>query len=109
MISQQKRHSSSFKSHIRCFYKGRTLLTSKGTSLCGNGYRYCKAIAQSKELVLKVPRTQSGMSHPFLVAIIRDEDEERHHLIFSLYSKVPTTQQLSSVFENIYNKSYSKQ
>ena len=74
-----------------------------------NGYRYCKAIAQSKELVLKVPRTRSGMFYPSLLAVIRNEDEERRRLIFSLYSKGLTTQQVSSVFEDVYDKAYSKQ
>lgn len=34
-----------------------------------NGYLYCKAIAQSKELVLKAPRTRSGMFYPSLLAV----------------------------------------
>ena len=74
-----------------------------------NGYRYCKAIGHSKELVLKVPRTRSGMFYPSLLAVIRNEDEERRRLIFSLYSKGLTTEQVISVFEDIYDKEYSKQ
>ncbi len=49
----------------------------------GNGYRYCKAMAHSKELVLKVPRTRSGLFYPSLLAIIRDEDEERRNFFDS--------------------------
>ena len=61
-------------------------------------------MAHSKELVLKVPRTRSGMFYPSLLAVIRDEDEERRKLIFSLYSKGLTTEQVSSVFEDVYVK-----
>ena len=68
-----------------------------------------KAIAQSKELVLKVPRTRSGMFYPSLLAVIRNEDEERRRLIFSLYSKGLTTEQVNLVFEDVYDKAYSKQ
>lgn len=75
----------------------------------GNGYRYCKAIAQDKEMVLKVPRTRSGMFYPALLSVIRDEDAERQRLIFSLYSKGLTTEQVSDVFEEVYGKTYSKQ
>ena len=75
----------------------------------GNVYRYCKAISEGKELVLKVPRTRSGMFYPSLLAIIRAEDEERRKLIFSLYSKGLTTKQAGSVFEDVYGKDYSKQ
>ena len=52
-----------------------------------NGYRYCKAIGHSKEVVLKVSRTHSGMFYPFLLAVIHNEDEECRRLIFSLYPK----------------------
>lgn len=75
----------------------------------GNGYRYCKAIGQGKEFILKVPRTRSGMFYPALLGIIRNEEEERQKLIFSLYSKGLTTEQVSSVFEEVYGKDYSRQ
>lgn len=47
------------------------------------------------------------MFYPSLLAVIRDEDEERRRLIFSLYSKGLTTQQVSSVFEDVYGEEYS--
>ncbi|NLL27639.1 MAG: IS256 family transposase [Bacteroidales bacterium] len=75
----------------------------------GNGYRYCKAMGHSKELVLKVPHTRSGLFYPTLLAIIRNEDEERRKLIFSLYSKGLTTEQIGDVFNDLYGKDYSKQ
>jgi putative transposase len=39
----------------------RSLHQKENSGEYANGYRYCKAIGQSKELVLKVPRTRSGM------------------------------------------------
>lgn len=87
----------------------RSLHQKENSGEYANGYRYCKAIAQSKELVLKVPRTRSGMFYPSLLAVIRNEDEERRRLIFSLYSKGLTTEQVSSVFADVYDKEYSKQ
>ncbi len=73
----------------------------------GNGYRYCKAMSDSKELALKVLHTRSEMFYPSLLAIIRDEDEERRKLIFSLDSKGLTAEQEGSVFEDVYGKDYS--
>ncbi|WP_428833138.1 transposase [Porphyromonas macacae] len=71
---------------------------------------YCKARAYSKELVLKVPRTRDRFFYPSLPPIIRNEEDEEHNkLIFSLYSKGLTTEQVSSVFEDVYGKTYSKQ
>jgi putative transposase len=95
---------------LNAFMKAeRSLHQQENPDEYGNGYRYCKAMAHSKELVLKVPRTRSGMFYPSLLAVIRDEDEERRKLIFSLYSKGLTTEQVSSVFEDVYGKDYSKQ
>lgn len=95
---------------LNAFMKAeRSLHQQENPSEYGNGYRYCKAAGQGKELVLKVPRTRSGLFYPSLLAIIRNEDEERRNLVFSLYSKGLTTEQVSSVFEDVYGKDYSKQ
>lgn len=74
-----------------------------------NGFRQRKARGYGKEMVLKVPRTRSGTFYPALLGVLRDEDEERRKLIFSLYKKGLTTEQVSDVYEEIYGKDYSKQ
>lgn len=95
---------------LNAFMKAeRSLHQQENPSEYGNGYRYCKAMGQGKELVLKVPRTRSGLFYPSLLAVIRNEDEERRKLVFSLYSKGLTTEQVATVFEDVYGKDYSKQ
>jgi len=74
-----------------------------------NGYRVRKAKGFGKEMVLKVPRTRDGGFYPVLLNVLRDEDEERRKLIFSLYRRGLTTEQVSDVYEEIYGKDYSKQ
>ena len=74
-----------------------------------NGFRTRTASGLGKELVLKVPRTRSGTFYPALLEVLRDEDEERRKLIFSLYRKGLTTEQVSDVYEELYGKNYSKQ
>jgi putative transposase len=74
-----------------------------------NGFRARKARGYGKEMVLKVPRTRSGTFYPALLGVLRDEDEEHRKLIFSLYKKGLTTEQVSDVYEEIYGKDYSKQ
>lgn len=74
-----------------------------------NGYRPRKVKGYGKEMVLKVPRTRSGVFYPALLQVLRDEDEEHRKLIFSLYSKGLTTEQVSDIYEELYGKSYSKQ
>ena len=74
-----------------------------------NGFRQRKARGYGKEMVLKVPRTRSGTFYPALLGVLRDEDEEHRKLIFSLYKKGLTTEQVSDLYEEIYGKVYSKQ
>lgn len=74
-----------------------------------NGYRERKARGYGKEMVLKVPRTRDGGFYPVLLNVLRDEDEEHRKLIFSLYKKGLTTEQVSDVYQEIYGKDYSKQ
>lgn len=74
-----------------------------------NGYRERKASGFGKEMILKVPRTRNGTFYPVLLNVLRNEDEERHKLIFSLYRRGLTTEQVSDVYEEIYGKEYSKQ
>ena len=74
-----------------------------------NGYRQRKAQGFGKELVLQVPRTRSGAFYPVLLGVLRDEDEQHRQLIFSLYKKGLTTEQVSDIYEEVYGKSYSKQ
>jgi transposase-like protein len=74
-----------------------------------NGYRERKARGFGKEMVLKVPRTRDGGFYPVLLNVLRDEDEEHRKLIFSLYKKGLTTEQVSDIYQEIYGKDYSKQ
>jgi putative transposase len=74
-----------------------------------NGYRERNARGFGKEMVLKVPRTRNGTFYPVLLNVLRNEDEEHRKLIFSLYRRGLTTEQVSDVYEEIYGKEYSKQ
>jgi putative transposase len=74
-----------------------------------NGFRERKARGFGNEMVLKVPRTRNGTFYPVLLNVLRNEDEEHRKLIFSLYRRGLTTEQVSDVYEEIYGKDYSKQ
>ena len=74
-----------------------------------NVYRTRKAHGFGKEMVLKVPRTRNSTFYPVLLNVLRNEDEEHRKLIFSLYRRGLTTEQVSDVYEEIYGKEYSKQ
>ena len=74
-----------------------------------NGFRprrwYCKGYT----FVLRIPRSRSGNFYPVLLGIIRSECEERAALVYQLYTKGLTTEQISEVVEAVYGRAYSKQ
>lgn len=74
-----------------------------------NGFRERIARAFGNEIVLKVPITRNGTFYPVLLNLLRDEDEEHRKLIFSLYRRGLTTEQVIDAYEEIYDKEYSKQ
>jgi transposase-like protein len=95
---------------LNAFMKSeRQLHQQENPDTYANGYRDRKARGFGKEMVLKVPRTRDGGFYPVLLNVLRDEDEEHRKLIFSLYKKGLTTEQVSDVYQEIYGKDYSKQ
>lgn len=95
---------------LNAFMKSeRQLHQQENPDVYANGYRMRKARGFGKEMVLKVPRTRDGGFYPVLLNVLRDEDEEHRKLIFSLYRRGLTTEQVSDVYEEIYGKDYSKQ
>jgi transposase-like protein len=83
-------------------------LFQEETGEYANGYRPRSIQGFGKEIVLSVPRTRSGDFYPVLLGILRDEDHERQKLVFSLYSKGLTTEQIGQVYQDVYGKHYSK-
>ena len=74
-----------------------------------NGFRprrwYCKGYT----FVLRIPRNRSGNFYPVLLGIIRSECEERAALVYQLYTKGLTIEQIREVIETVYVRLFRKQ
>ena len=74
-----------------------------------NGFRprrwYCKGYT----FVLRIPRSRSGNFYPVFLGIICSECEERADLVYQLYTKGLTTEQISEVIETVYVRLFRKQ
>ncbi|MEC5167544.1 transposase-like protein [Flavobacterium sp. PL11] len=64
-----------------------------------NGYRERKAGGFNKKMILKVLSNRDGGFYPVLLNILRNE--ELRKLIFSLYRRGLTTEQVSDVYKGI--------
>ena len=72
-----------------------------------NGYRWRRAFGAQKQLQLEVPRSRNTNFYPFLLAVIKDQEQELKELAFSLYGSGLTTEQVGEIFKEIYGKKYS--
>ena len=72
-----------------------------------NGYRYRKIYGSGKLLELQVPRTRNCNFYPMILALLKDQQEEAQRVVYSLYRKGLTTQDVGEVFEELYGKKYS--
>ena len=100
--------NSIMKMSLDALMRSERKIFQEETGEYANGYRPRCIQGFGKEIVLSVPRTRSGDFYPVLLGILRDEDQERQKLVFSLYSKGLTTEQIGQVYHDVYGKHYSK-
>lgn len=55
-----------------------------------------------------IPRGRNNNFYPLILAIIKDQNKESKRLTFELYKSGLTTEQVGSIFANIYDHHYSK-
>lgn len=72
-----------------------------------NGYRWRKAFGIHEQLKLEVPRSRNEQFYPYLLAVIKDQEQEAKQLAFSLYGSGLTTAQVGDIFDEIYGQKYS--
>ena len=74
-----------------------------------NGFRARCVRYHGMEFALQVPRTRQGGFYPALLAILRDENQEKAMLFNELYTKGLTCEQIGQISKRIYSRTYSKQ
>ena len=72
-----------------------------------NGYRFRRIFGKGKELILSVPRSRFKQFYPYLLAVLKEENEEAKELAFALYSSGLTVKEASKIFARVYGKRYS--
>ena len=73
-----------------------------------NGYRLRHYVNAYGELELRIPRDRLGYFQPYLMAVLRDQEEEALRLALALYSKGLSQHETSDVLEEFYGGHYSK-
>ncbi len=66
-----------------------------------NGYRPRTIKGFGKEIALSVTSTRNGDFYPVLLSVLRDEDAERNNLIYSLYRKGLTGEQIGETTSSL--------
>ena len=98
-----------FSMIMNALMKGERKLWQEEQNEAANGFRPRRIRYKGLEFALKVPRTREGGFYPTLLAILRDEEDEREKLFTELYSNGLTTEQIGKIAERIFSRTYSKQ
>lgn len=72
-----------------------------------NGYRPRRIFSSGNMLELRVPRTRQRGFMPFILGVLKSQEEEMGELAAYLYSRGNTMEDISGVFERLYGKRYS--
>ena len=94
---------------LNSILKNERTLWQDENSEAANGFRPCKIRYHRMEFALQIPRTRQGGFYPVLLAILRDQEQEKAMLFNELYTKGLTCEQIGQISEHIYARSYSKQ
>ncbi len=73
-----------------------------------NGYRTKKSIGFGSGFKLSVPRDRLGIFQPYILELLKEDENRIKSACFELYSKGLTTRDVSSLIEKLYGKSYSQ-
>lgn len=73
-----------------------------------NGFRKRSVYSNGYSIELAVPRTRNNNFYPFILALIRDQNEELAQIVNELYCSGLTTDQVGDIVEKVYGRNYSK-
>jgi putative transposase len=74
----------------------------------GNGYRLKNSLGFGSGFKLSVPRDRLGVFQPYILELLRDDENRIKDACFELYSKGLTTKDVGSVIKKLYGKNYSE-
>jgi transposase-like protein len=74
----------------------------------GNGYRKVNSMGFGKGFRLSVPRDRLGVFRPYVLDLIKEDEERVREACFELYSKGLTTKDVGIIIERLYGKSYTE-
>jgi len=74
----------------------------------GNGYRFKNSIGFGEGFRLSVPRDRLGVFQPYILELLKEDENRIKDACFELYAKGLTTKDVGSVIKKLYGKNYSE-
>ncbi len=81
---------------------------NKSSNNKGNGYRSRCFSSLSGKIQFKIPRDRFGQFYPFILEILKKQEQEIRELAFQLYAKGLSTRDIENVFANVFGTNYKK-
>jgi transposase-like protein len=73
-----------------------------------NGYRSKNSLGFGKGFKLSIPRDRLGVFQPYMLELLKEDENRIKDACFELYSKGLTTKDVGNIIEKLYGKSYSE-
>ena len=109
MTSSQQGLHALMQVVLNSILKNERTLWQEDNKEAANGFRPRRINFRGMEFALQIPRTRQGGFYPTLLAVLRDEEQEKAMLFNELYTKGLTCEQIGQISERLYSRIYSKQ
>lgn len=89
-------------------YLERSELLEQSFGNKGNGYRSRNSLGFGSGFKISVPRDRLGIFKPYVLELLKEDEDRIKEACFELYSKGLTTKDVGSVIKKLYGKTYSE-
>jgi len=83
-------------------------VVQKDSNNKSNGYRTKNSLGFGSGFRLSVPRDRLGVFQPYMLELLKEDENRIKEACFELYSKGLTTKDVGSIIEKLYGKTYSE-
>ena len=84
------------------------LLENGSSQNKGNGYRKRSFAVFNGNIKFKIPRDRLSQFNPYILEILKNQEQETRDLAFNLYSKGLSTRDIEDILSKVYGDSYKK-
>lgn len=109
LVSQPSGLNQMLSMTLNAFMKAeRTAYLEQAAGNKANGFRSMNGLGIGEGLALSIPRDRLSQFKPWLLTVMREQQEQTNELFFELYSTGLSTREIESITESLYGQRLSR-